>query len=571
MSGSGGARRGRARINALHPGPVRPYSAAVKALHSALLAAVLLLPSCAREPVEVASPEPTLRRLTYTQYANTIADLLGPALVVPPQLEPDVALDGYYALGASLSAVSTRGVEQYAQAAYDLASQALVDVEVRDRLVPCTPAGAVDAACARTALEEFGRRAWRRTLTPDELERLTAVATGAAEVLGDFDGGLEYGVAAILMSPHFIYRAELGEPDPDDPTRRRFTDWEMASRLSYFLWNTTPDDELLAAAAQNELTTEQGLSAQAQRLLASPRAHEGVSSLFTEMLLLHELDDMTKDATRFVHWGDDVAEAARQETLRVIEDLVFVQDTGIGDLLTTPDTFLNRKLASIYEVRAPSRDGFGPATFDASSGRRGFLGQLSFLALNAHPVSSSATLRGKFVRERLLCQSIPDPPSGVDTSIPEPSGTAPTLRDRVGEHLADPTCAGCHRLMDPIGLGFENFDALGRWRTTQAGAVIDSTGELDGEEFDDAWQLASLIRNHDNFAGCVVRHAFRYAAGHHPTLGERPAIDRLTEEFGLSGQRMQDLLLDLVLSPAFRQTGDVEPRDVRLLGSEASP
>lgn len=494
-------------------------------------------------------PAPTsVRRLTTAQYHAIVEDLFGAALVVPPGLEPDVEDGGLIALGAAVATISPRGVEQYETAAYSLAEQAMADPAVRARIVPCQPSATEDRACAAEFVETFGLRAWRRPLDEAEIARVTDITTSAAGVRGDFHLGLEYAIAALLQSPHFLFRQELGSDG-------KFDDYELATRISFLFWNTTPDDELLAAAGRGELQTDDGLRAQAERLLASPRARQGVRNLFSEVYGLHALDELSKDPTLFEHMSPEVGPAAREETLLGIEHLVFDIDGDFRGIYTTRTTFLDRKLASIYNVRAPAREGFGMTELPDDQIRRGMLGHVSVLALASHPVSSSATLRGAYIREKVLCHEIPNPPSNVDTSIPEPSPDAPTLRDRVAVHLEDPNCAGCHTLMDPIGLAYENFDGLGRYRATDRGADIDASGVLDGLKYDGPDELAQVLYDHEDTGRCVTKHIYRYATGHHETEGEAEVIDDLSARFEASGYRIKALLLETVMSPGFRQAG----------------
>ncbi len=500
---------------------------------------------------EVDLPSPTLRRMTRSQYDNAITALLGSDLVLPSNLEPDQTTDGLRSIGASLNTISPRGVEQYEMAAFGLLEQVLDDESRRDELIPCEPSGTVDDACAEEVLAVFGRRAWRRPLKEDELSTLTSIAAMAAETVGDFHSGIHYALTAVLQSPYFLFRVELGDGD-------RFTDYEMATRLSFLLWNSIPDDELLDAAEAGELLDDAGLMEQTERMMADPRFEDGVRAFFTDTWALHELDELTKDPTVFTHMSPEVGPSAREETLLGVLDNVVTTDGDYRDLFTTTRTFLDRKLASIYSVRAPVREGFGETVLDGSAGRRGFLGQVSFLALQSHPVSSSATLRGQFVREVLLCQYIPPPPSDVDTSIPEPSATAATLRERVAVHLEDPFCASCHQLTDPIGLGFEQFDGLGHFRTMEEGAEIDSSGDLDGKTFGDAWGLAGRLASHERLGPCLVRTALGYASGHSVTDGEEEAVQYLSEGFTYMNHSIQFLFKDLIMSDAFRMAGEVE-------------
>ncbi|MDP2314659.1 MAG: DUF1592 domain-containing protein [Pseudomonadota bacterium] len=505
-----------------------------------------------------------LRRLTEAQYANTVQDLLGDDIVLPASLEPDAEEAGLLSVGAATASVSSLGIERYEDAALLLADQVADQPDRFAAVVPCTPATADDTVCADTFVRTFGRRAWRRPLTDTEAARLASVVTLTGGESGSFTEGVRYGVAAVLQSPHFLYRREHGTPDADDPATRLLDDWELATRLSYLLWATTPDDTLLDAAAAGELQTDAGLRAQVDRLLADDRAREGVRALFTELFELYELDDLAKDPTVYTHASDELGPAAREETLRVIEHLVFDADapgSGSGDfrdLLTTQTTFVDPRLAALYRLSAPDPTGFGEVWLDDGDGRRGLLGQASTLMLTSHSTRTSATLRGVFIRKTLLCQTIPPPPADVDTSIPEADSTSPTLRDRLRTHLEDPTCASCHQLTDPIGLGLENFDGIGRWRDTENSVTIDASGDLEGTDFADAWALGAAVRDNDNLGPCFAAHLYRYAMGHAVDPGEEAVVDWIAEGFVGSGHDWQALLVDLVMSPAFRRAGALD-------------
>lgn len=500
-----------------------------------------------------------LKRLTTQQYLHSVHDLFGAGVVVTESLEPDTEVNGLYAVGSSVATVSAWGVEQYESAAFSIATQAMADTTIRGSLVPCEPASVVDDACARTALTTLGRRVWRRPLTEGELDALVAISGTAATTVGTFEDGLVYGIAGLLQSPNFLYRVELGEPDPADSTVRRYTDWEMATRLSYTLWDTTPDDTLLDAAAAGELTTDEGLAAQVDRMIADERTRQGLENFFSEMFSLYDLDDLNKDPTVYVHMSDEVGVSAREQTLLDLDTLVFEEDGDYRTLLTGTSTHLDRKLAAIYDVPAPAREGFGETTLPTEGGRRGLLGQVSFLALAAHPTATSPTRRGMFVREVLLCQDVPPPPANLNTSIPEPSAESVTMRDRLEIHLQDEYCASCHRLTDYIGLGLENFDGLGSWRDTEGGETIDASGDLDGVAFKDAWELASVIGQHPNIGPCLTRTLYQYShARAYDGEVDGDMVDWHAEGFDENGFRVLPLLRDLVTGPAFRRAGEVE-------------
>lgn len=531
----------------------------------------LLLVACATEPADTAPeafvrgeqpaytpPAPVLRRLTYSQYVHTIDDLFGAGLVLPTELEPDSRVAGLYAVGASVTSFSSLGVERYETAAYNIADQVLADAERRAALVTCTPTGAVDAACTTEVLSAFGRRAWRRPLTEAELTALTDIAVAAETTLDDFDAGLSFGLAALLQSPYFLFRPELGEADPAGGGTLRYTSQEMAARLSYFLWDGPPDTALLDAAAAGDLVTDEGLHEQVTRMLDDDKARRGMRAFFSDMLELDELDDLTKDPLVFVYMSEGLGASAREQTLADAETLVFDDDVDFRGFLTATDTHLDRTLAALYDVPAPERDGFGGTTLPESGGRRGFLGQASFLALQSHATSTSVTRRGQFIREVLLCQTLPSPPAGLNTAIPEATDELRTMRERVGQHLEDPSCAGCHLAMDPIGLGLENFDGVGRWRTEENGASIDPSGDLDGVAFADAWELGTVVSEHTAFAPCVNDTIYRFATGHEVGDAEEDLVGWHADGFHEEGYRVRALLEDIVMGPGFRTVGGVE-------------
>lgn len=512
------------------------------------------------EAPEVEAVAPVLRRLTASQYEHALRDLFGEDLYVPTTPEPDLRLAGLARIGASEVSISPRGVERYEAAAYVVAEQA-VSPERRDAWMPCSPEVLGEASCARDALAALGRRAWRRPLTPDELDVVTGLALDASAVLGEeesvedaFHEGLQYGVAALIQAPDFLMVPEFGAEVDDG---RAYTGLEMATRLSLFLWDSVPDEELLDAAEAGELGTPEGLETQVDRMLGDARARRGLRAWTDDLLDLQKVLQLQKDPEVFVFLRDGFYEAAREETLHVVEDLVFDRDEDFGELLTSRRTFLDRTLAMVYGVRAPVREGFGEVELGADDPRIGLFGHASLLSVYAHPRSSSATLRGKFVRQTLLCGEVPPPPANVDTSIPEPSAESPTLRERIAAHLEVPTCRSCHELMDPIGLAFENFDGMGVHRDTEGGAPIDPSGELDGEAFDDLEGLAWAVRGHEDFVPCLVRQVARAAIGREPAEQEAEAMTWLIQKFEADDHRLRELWRSLALSPMFRTVGEV--------------
>ena len=370
------------------------------------------------------------------------------------------------------------------------------------------------------------------------------VSEEAIRVLEEEEAGWEFGLAMLLMSPSFLYREELG-------TSGELNAHELSAKLAFFLWNSHPDQELRDRADDGSLLREDVRSEQVRRMLEDPRIVEGVEAFFGDLLDLNLLEEMSKDPLVYKHMSADLPAAAEEETLTVLSDLVVDQDGDFRDFFTTRRTWVNRRLAAIYGIQAPDMEGFGWAELPKRWGRRGYLGQVSFLALNAHAVSSSVTLRGIFVRENLLCHTIPGPPADVNTSIPEASEELPTMRERVARHLEDPACASCHEMTDLIGLGLENFDGIARWRSQENGETIDPTGELDGVLYDNAWQLGEVLGKHPDLGPCLTQNLFAHANHRTPVFEERDILDWHGVGLEESGHRVLSLMRDIALSAHF--------------------
>lgn len=500
-------------------------------------------------PLEPAAA--TLPRLTHAQYTNAVQDLLGDDITLPSTLEPDTNADGLFSVGASVANLSQRGAELYEDAARKLGQQA-VDPARRSKIVSCSPAGTSDTACLTSFITDFGKKVFRRPLTTAEIDQHVTIGSSAASSLGDFWQGVAWTVTAMLQSPYFLYRVER-QPDGT------LDAYEQASRLSFFLWNSIPDAELLDAAERGDLEIDAGYRGQAERLLDDPRSKRALRNFFSEWLGLQELDALTKDPNIFKHYSPDLGPAAREETLRLAEYVVFETDADIREFFTSKTTFVNRRLAALYGVPAPvDGDGFGQVQLADDDVRRGFLGQVSFLGLHSHPVSSSPTERGVFLREAILCQEIPSPPSNLNTAIPEASPEAKTLRERLTVHMQTPSCAGCHRLTDVIGLGFENFDGIGRFRETDNGAQIDPSGDLDGVGFKDFTELTDVIANDPRMTRCLVKKMFSYAMQHPLASGEKGSLDFLHDDFDARRRKVKSLMLSIATSDAFRVRGEVK-------------
>jgi PAS domain-containing protein len=502
-------------------------------------------------------PSPTLRRLIGRQYTNAVRDILGEGAAVAAAPPPDIALNGFETIGAAQLAVGDQAVVQYESSARGIAAAAMGDSTRIAELLGCSPSGPSDEACHRELVTRFGRRAFRRPLIEEEIAGYTAVALEAAQDLNDFYAGVEYAMAAMLQSPFFLYQVELGEPDAQDPSKRKLTGFEIATRLSFFLTDSTPTDELLDAAEAGSLDTPEGVRAAARLLLEQPGARAALRGFYEEFLRLRELDGLVKDSTTFPQFSASLAQAMKEETLSLIQDVVWDRDADYREILDANYTFVNPELAQFYGLPAPEGPGFAKVPVAADEKRGGFFGHASFLALFAHATSTSPTLRGKFIRERMLCQSIPAPPNNVVTEFP-PGAEAQTARDRLKAHQEEPSCAGCHVLMDNIGFGLENFDGVGVFRTTENGADIDAKSDIDGVPFEGARGLGTALRGSDKVPLCVARNIFRHATGHVETAGEAEAIAAIGEAFEASGYRMQELLVEIAASEAFRSVGALQ-------------
>ena len=500
-----------------------------------------------------------MRRLTQEQYRQIIADIFGPTVKLGGRFEPDVRDAGLLAVGASEVSVTPSGLEQYDQMARGIASQ-VVDEQHRGFLIPCKPASAAgpDDACAKQFLAKVGRLLYRRPLSEHELTDQVVAANAASAKVKNFYAGLGLSLAGMLEAPQFLFRQEAVEPDPDHAGAYRLTAYSKASRLSFFLWNAAPDPELLAAAESGELNSSKGLNRQVDRLLASPRLEAGVRAFFTDMLSFDQFDTLAKDPTLYPKFTFKVLGDAQEQTLKTIVDQLLVEKADYRDLFTTHKTYLTPLLASIYRVQAVFPDGMPAAwisyEFPKDAAQAGILTQASFVALHSQPGRSSATVRGKALREVLLCQKVPDPPGNVNFNLVQDTANPnyKTARQRLQAHATEATCVGCHKLMDPVGLALENFDTIGGFRTTENGAMIDASGELDGVKFTDVVGLGKAVHDNPATASCIVNRVYEFAAGHKPNKSEAEWVrNNLQKDFAANGYKFPELLRELATSDAF--------------------
>jgi Protein of unknown function (DUF1592)/Protein of unknown function (DUF1588)/Protein of unknown function (DUF1585)/Protein of unknown function (DUF1595)/Protein of unknown function (DUF1587) len=517
------------------------------------IAACAVLAACSREPTTQGGPM-QMRRLTEAQYRNAIADIFGADIVVAGRFEPIIRPDqGLIADGAALTAISPAGFEQYDSMARGIASQ-VVDEAHRATLLPCAPGDpkAPDKGCAKRFYTQVGRLIFRRALSEPEVDAHVAVAVNATRQVGDFYSGLALGLAGMLVSPEFLFRIDTVEPDPGKAGAMRLDGYSKAARLSLFLWNTVPDDELLQAAERGDLHHPRRLRAQVDRMLSSARVVDGARAFFGDMLGFEKFEELSKDALLYPKFNREIAHDAQEQMLRTISHHLLERNADYRSLFTTRETFLTRPLGMVYRVPIPAQSGWAQYEFPEGDPRAGLITQLGFLSLHSHAGRSSATLRGMAIRELLLCQKVPDPPGNVDFAVAQDT-TNPllkTARGRLTAHRNDPTCAGCHRLLDPIGLALENFDAIGEYRALENGEKIDASGDLDGAPFEDAIGLGKALAENPVTSECLVRRAYQYAAGRPPEATEGEFLQYLTEEFGDDGHRFRELLMSIATSDA---------------------
>lgn len=515
---------------------------------------------------EAPSSTPLLRRLTEDQYRATIADIFGDDIKVAGRFEPDLRVQGLLAAGASAVSVTPGGFEQYEAMARSIAEQ-VVAKERRDRLIGCGPTDADPAgqACAKAFFERVGLRLYRRPLGPSEVALAMANAANAQKLLnGDFYTGISASLAGMLSGIEFLFQIENDVADPAQPGARTLDSWSRASRLSYLLWNTTPDAELLQAAQSGALMSEAGLAAQTDRLMASPRFVNGARAFFDDYLRLEDLDTVTKDGLIYPVFRSAATAEAREQTLRTMTDLLIVKNGDFRDIFTTREMPMNGMLSPLYRLPVAQQE-WNTARLDNGQ-RAGILTQIAFLAGHSHPGRSSPTLRGKAIQEILLCEEVPAPPANVNFTVVQDVSNPMylTTRQRVQAHLDDEECASCHKRMDPMGLALEKFDGAGQFRAQENGAPIDTVGELDGKKFDGAIELSQVLRDHPKVKSCVVETALRYSVARQLTPADNGMLSRLNARFAESGYRLPDLIRTIAVSPDYYRVYKAARRPARV-------
>ncbi|CAN0021385.1 unnamed protein product, partial [Laminaria digitata] len=498
-----------------------------------------------------------MMRLTQRQYQNAMESFF-PGALPSPTLEPDTNPYLFFSIGAADTSTSSHGVEQYMESALDITARVFDDPDRRAELIGCEPTQITDP-CVDAFITRFGRRVFRRPLSTESAARWRALAETIAAQENTL-AALETVVAGMLQSPRFLYRMITPPDTPSATGEQPYTSFEMAERLAFFLWNAPPDDLLLDAAQADKLATAQGVREQALRMLDDPRARFATQDFFAQYLDLERLSHVDRDPTLYPGYTDTLPLSMEMEIRLLVDDLVFGRQGDIRELFWARRGYVNAELAALYDVDAPgaSAIAFVPVEFDASSSRAGILTLGAFLTMNAHPTETSPTLRGKYLRERVLCDTIPPPPDDIDLNL-EPEGAEPkTLRERLVEHREDPACRGCHMLTDPPGFLFEHFDSVGRYRDQVDGYPVDATGEMFDTQLANATELAPLLANDPRVSICMTRQLYRHAQGRLEAEGEEATILELERTFATHGYRFHELLIALVASDGFRHYDTTE-------------
>jgi hypothetical protein len=493
---------------------------------------------------EVPAPR-RLRLLTRYEYANTVADLLSIPAPQTDNLPVESIVDGFDN-NAQAQVVTSRHIDAYLSMSEALAGQAMTTSKAK--LVTCATAG-----CDRTFVSTFGKRAFRRPLSDAEVARyLTLFDAGVTG--GSFDTGVQLVIRAMLASPSFLYRSEVGDKAADGTFK--LSGYEVASALSYFLWSTMPDDQLLQAAATGGLDQPAGVEAQAMRLVGDPRARPAVANFFREWLTTTGFQYTNKDVAVYPKFTDPVRNAMVAEADAFVDYVTFEGGGTFKDLFKADYVFANDVLSTFYGL--PAVAGTAMQKVAGGANRGGLLTLGAVLGMMAHSNESSPVRRGVFVRQRLLCQSLPPPPANLNIVPPGLDATL-TTRVRFMKHSSDPACASCHQYIDSLGFGFERYDGVGSYRTEESGMPTDDSGKVPGIEslsattsadFRGPIELGHLLAESPNAQACLARQMFRYVRGGE-TDTDSCAVQKLQAAFNQGGLNIRQLMIETVKQKSF--------------------
>jgi hypothetical protein len=505
-----------------------------------------ILDSC--EPTSAPSP---IRRLTRTEYNNVIRDLFDIDFRPADAFVPDEEMHGFDNHASALW-VSQILAEQYQDAAELVAATVTDDL---DSLLHCQSMSFSEEQCAYAFIQDFGKKAYRRPLTDGEYDRLIVLFDEQRTIDDSIASGVAAVIEALLQSPHFFYRVEFGEASTVVNGAAKLTPLEIASRMSFLLWNSSPDDELFTAVEDGALGTPEGLEFQARRMLDDPRTKDALHNFHGQWLTLDRLTYATKDSEMFPDFSETTKPLLEEEVFRFLESIFDDETASLNDLLLSNQSFVNNALAEHYGLEMDIGNDWVAVDMPAEE-RAGVLTLGGVMAALSKYNQTSPILRGVFIRENFLCDPPPPPPDDVDITPPEFDPSLST-RDRFAAHTEDPACAGCHNMIDPIGFGFENYDPVGRYRVTEGdGIVIDASGELlytidvDGS-FLGAVELAHRLSESEQVKDCYVDQWFRFGYGRTVSFEDQCTVDGLREVFQATGGNIDELLVALTQTTAF--------------------
>jgi len=496
-----------------------------------------------------------IRRLSRNEFNNTVAVLLGdttsPALNLPPEV-----LGNGFSNDALQQTVSADLVSGYSEIAGDIADRAVQPTSLA-QLVPCAASATTSAAqdsCAQTFISTWVPKAYRRPLAAGEADTLLALQKGVTSV-DTFSSGIAAVIEAVLQSPDFLYRPEFGVADATQPSLRRPTGDEMATRLSYLFWGSSPDDGLRTAAASGELLTSEGILKSAKRLLEGDKARGVVKFFFDSLLPITTLTDQTRD--KYPSFSPQIGAYMRTETEKFLDNQIFVESGSWPSVFTANYTFVNEPLAKFYGMTGVTGTEFRKVTVDTAQ-RRGLLTQGAIMTGTTVTNSTNPVLRGSFILNKLMCMNLnlPSDPDVLALVAVPLDVTGPTARDRYTAHSKQALCQGCHRLIDPVGFSLENYDAVGQYRTTENGVTIDASGKLPQATavVSGAVQLAQQLADSEQVQQCFAQHWVEYGYGRslHASPEDKCLQEKINTAFKASGYNVKQLLLDLTQTTAFQ-------------------
>ena len=493
----------------------------------------------------------TIRRLNRVEYTNTLRALLGTAEDHGAKFPADNLSFGFDNIGEALN-LQPLHIELFEQSADQVLSELFARPAgdaARAKVLGCDPVSG--RTCVVSTVLAFAERAFRRPVTEAEITPFVSISDSFTSTGGSADDGLKLALKSVLISPHFLFRVEL-DPSPTAKDVHPLNAFELATRLSYYLWSTTPDEALYADAKSGALATEPGLLSQISRMMMDGKAQALTQNFAGQWLNLRRMVTAQPDAAAYPAFDAELRSAMQTESSMFFAEL-FSQARPIAELLTSDFTFVNKKLAAFYGLAAPASDGFERVSM-AGANRVGFLTQASFLTLTSNPNRTSPVKRGKWVLDQLLCSSPPPPPEGADLNLPE--GGTLSVRAKLEQHRANEPCKSCHSIMDPIGLAFENFSGIGAYRTTDEYGTIDATGTLNvagtDVSFSGAAQLVPILANDERLAPCVARNVLTYAVGRAFTSDDATALTNLLTATSASGQGLRGMFGSVAMSQSFR-------------------